>query len=261
MRQTLGLLAALAVSACVPMGEIHQSTAVQERGDDVTRFGDVAFRELAPGVWQHTTYLDLPGIGPVPSNGLLVVDFDNTLLIDTAWTDSQTAQIVAWADGVLEKPIRAAVITHAHKDKMGGIAALHQADIATYAHPLTNEDAPDNGFEPARNVLQFADNGWVQGEQSITLTPLSIYYPGGAHTRDNIVVGVPTAGIVFGGCMIKGTDNATLGNLADADTAAYAQSARNVDAAFPRFDVVAMSHSQPESREAIAHTIALAEEL
>ena len=60
------------LTACVPMGEIHDRAAVQEQVGEVTRFGDVALRELAPGVWQHTTYLDLPGIGPVPSNGLLV---------------------------------------------------------------------------------------------------------------------------------------------------------------------------------------------
>ena len=249
------------LTACVPMGEIHDRAAVQEQVGEVTRFGDVALRELAPGVWQHTTYLDLPGIGPVPSNGLLVVDGEATLLVDTAWTEPQTAQIVAWADGVLEKPIRAAVITHAHKDKMGGIAALHQANISTYAHPLTNEDAPGNGFQPARNVLTFGGNGWLSGDQVAFLDPLEIYFPGGAHTRDNITVAVPAAGIAFGGCMIKGTESETLGNLADADVNAYARSARNFGAAFPDYAVIAMSHSQPEGREAIAHTVALAEEL
>ena len=253
---------AASLSACVPMGEIHDRTAMQEReGADVTRFGDVAFRKIAPDVWQHTTYLDLPGIGPVPSNGLLVVDGEETLLVDTAWTDPQTSQILAWADGVLGKPVRAAIITHAHKDKMGGIAAVHQADIATYAHPLTNADAPANGFEPARHDLVFGADGWLSNPQADNFVPLAIYYPGGAHTRDNITVGIPAARVAFGGCMIKGTDSKTLGNLADANTEAYAQSARNFAAAFPGFEIVAMSHSQPEGREAIAHTVELAEKL
>ena len=261
MRPLLAAIPAILLAACIP-GEIHAPVTVQEsRGADVSRFGDVAFREIAPGIWQHTTYLDLPGIGPVPSNGLLVVDGEETLLVDTAWTDAQTAQVLAWADGVLGKPVRAAIVTHAHKDKMGGIAALHQADIATFAHPMTNADAPANGFEPARHTLDFAGNGFLTGAQAENFSPLVIFYPGGAHTRDNITVGIPAAGLAFGGCMIKGSDAETLGNLADADIDAYARSARNFASAFPDVPIIAMSHSQPEGREAIAHTIELAEKL
>ena len=204
VRPLLAAIPAILLAACIP-GEIHAPVTVQEsRGADVCRFGDIAFREIAPGIWQHTTYLDLPGIGPVPSNGLLVVDGEETLLVDTAWTDAQTAQVLAWADGVLGKPVRAAIVTHAHKDKMGGIAALHRADIATFAHPMTNADAPANGFEPARHTLDFADDGFLTGAQAENFSPLVFFYPGGAHTRDNITVGIPAAGLAFGGCMIKG---------------------------------------------------------
>ena len=261
MRNLVALAAVFGHISCVPMSEIRDSTIAQEQvGAEVTRFGDVAFREIAPGVWQHTTYLDLPGIGPVPSNGLLVVDGTKTVLVDTAWTDSQTAQIVAWADGVLAKPIRAAIVTHAHKDKMGGIAALHEAGIDTWAHPLTNELAPANGFEQAKQEFTFDKDGWALGGADAFLG-MAIYYPGGAHTRDNIVVGVPSQRLLFGGCMIKGTDSATLGNLADADIGEYESSALRVERAFPDALFVAMSHSQPEGREALQHTIDLAEEL
>ncbi len=53
------LAAALMLSGCMP-GEIRPTIGQQmETGDQ--RFGDLVFRQLAPNVWQHTSYLDMPG--------------------------------------------------------------------------------------------------------------------------------------------------------------------------------------------------------
>ncbi|WXK59076.1 subclass B1 metallo-beta-lactamase [Parerythrobacter aurantius] len=253
-------IATLLLAACVP-AEIRAPVAQQEAGRDVVRFGEVSFTELAPGVWQHTTYLDLMGFGPVPSNGLLVVDGDATLLVDTAWTDAQTAQILRWAAEVLGKPVRAAVVTHAHQDKMGGIGALDAAGIQSWANPLSNRLAPEEGLLPTSDTLAFDAQGWATGAGAAVLAPLKVYFPGGAHTRDNIVVGLPERGLAFGGCMIKGSDSSTLGNLGDADTAAYAQSVRNFGTAFPDAGLIVMSHSPAEGRRAIQHSLELAEKL
>ena len=79
-------------------GEIRPTIGQQmETGDQ--RFGDLVFRQLAPNVWQHTSYLDMPGFGAVASNGLIVRDGGRVLLVDTAWTDDQTAQILNWIKG------------------------------------------------------------------------------------------------------------------------------------------------------------------
>ena len=228
---------------------------------DARQFGPMRFREIAPGVWQHTSFLDMPGFGAVPSNGLLVVDGDETVLVDTAWTSDQTRALVAWAAGELGRPIRAAVVTHAHGDKMGGMAALHDAGIATYAHAMTNRMAPENDLLPARNDLTFGDDGQLTGPAIPALRPLTIVYPGPGHTHDNIAVGVRSASLAFGGCLIKGSDATSLGNLLDADTARYADSVRRFAAAFPEARLIAMSHSGPDSRKAIARTLKLAEQL
>ena len=51
------------LSGCMP-GEIRPTIGQQmETGDQ--RFGDLVFRQLAPNVWQHTSYLDMPGFGAV----------------------------------------------------------------------------------------------------------------------------------------------------------------------------------------------------
>ena len=261
MRRLAFPIATLLLAACYPTGEIRASVAEQQAGIEAETFGDVSFRELAPGVWQHTSWLDIPFMGPIPSNGLIVVDGESALLIDTAWTDDQTALILRWVEEVKGFPVRAALVTHAHKDKMGGIAALHAAGVDTWANPLTNELAPAEGFEPARNAVAFGADGWATGAATEVFAPLAIYYPGGGHTRDNITVGVRGRDLAFGGCLIKGAASTSLGNLADADTAHYAAAARNFGAAFSQATTIVMSHSQPEGREAIRHTVALAEEL
>ena len=90
-------------------------------------------------VWQHTSYLDMPGFGAVASNGLIVRDGGRVLVVDTAWTDDQTARSSTGSSGEINLPVALAVVTHAHQDKMGGMDALHAAGIATYANALSNQ--------------------------------------------------------------------------------------------------------------------------
>ncbi len=227
----------------------------------IERFGAMRFQQIAPDVWQHTSYLDLPGFGSVPSNGLIVVDGDGAILVDTAWTDDQTAQLLQWAQARLGKPVRVAILTHAHSDKMGGMAALHAANIATYAHETSNAIAPDKGLLPARNALVFDADGELTGARPAAFGPLRVFYPGPGHTRDNITVGIGAASLAFGGCLIKGSDATSLGNLAEADTKNYRAAVARFAAAFPDARIIAMSHSGAQDRAAIARTAKLAADL
>ncbi|WP_240957026.1 MBL fold metallo-hydrolase [Pseudopontixanthobacter vadosimaris] len=223
-------------------------------------FGEVVFSRIADNVVMHTSTLDLPGMGPVRSNGLIVIAGQRSILVDTAWSDAQTRNILDYAADVLGAPVGDAIVTHAHQDKMGGIGALRAAGVTSWAHPLTNSEAIAQEMLPADRALAF-DNGWAIGPAQNRLAPLAIHYPGGGHTSDNIAIGVTGTNIAFGGCLIKGRDAKTLGNLADADVANYASAARSFGAAFPAADTILVSHSPPQDRRAIAHTIALAERL
>ena len=77
---------------------------------------------------------------------MIVRDGGRVLLVDTAWTDDQTAQILNWIKREINLPVALAVVTHAHQDKMGGMDALHAAGIATYANALSNQLAPQEGW-------------------------------------------------------------------------------------------------------------------
>ena len=146
-------------------------------------------------------------------------------------------------------------------DKMGGMDALHTAEIATYAHPMTNSIAPDKRLTPARNVLAFNADGWAALPANGALGSLSVYYPGPGHTDDNITVAIRGTSVAFGGCLIKGSKAKSLGNLAEADLDHYEIAVANFSAAFPDASVIAMSHSGDEDRDAIERTLRLAKEL
>ena len=51
---------------------------------------DLQIYDLAPGVWRHVSWHVLDSGVRYPSNGLLVLDGDGLLLIDTAWGEAPT---------------------------------------------------------------------------------------------------------------------------------------------------------------------------
>jgi len=209
----------------------------------------VAVEPLVPGVWLHTSYRDIPPWGPLPTHGL-VVDVDGRrVLVDTAWTDAQTDEILRWST----PPITAAVVTHAHQDKMGGVPALHAAGVETYAHPLSNVDAPTRGLTPAAHVLSF-DGDAV----SLFDGAFEVFYPGPGHTRDNVVVYLPASRVLFGGCLIRPGDADGLGNTADADVGHWADAVRGVQRRYRDAQVVVPSHGDPGGTELLSHTVDLA---
>lgn len=210
----------------------------------------VVFTQLADNAWMHTSYRNVKPWGLILTNGLLIERDDHSVLIDTAWNDEQTSQIIDWAKKELGKPIKASIHTHAHSDKMGGMAVLHKAGIETYANSLSNELAPSHNLLPANNDLTISAIG-----DQIKWQGLDVLYPGGGHTEDNIVVYDEISNIVFGGCLIRPGSTKTLGNTGDANLDYWSQSAQNVANAFPTASIVIPSHGKPGGREVLTNTI------
>lgn len=214
---------------------------------------DVRFSRLSPSVWMHTSQKEVEGYGLVPANGLIVIDGANSFLVDTAWNDAQTAAILDWAEATLKKPVKAAVFTHAHADKMGGVGIVRKRGVATYALKLSNELAVKRGLSPAEQALELRENGAAQ-----KLGPLTLFYPGAGHTEDNIVVNIEAAGILFGGCLIRPGESDNLGNTGDGDIGHWAEATAAVERQFPNSKIVVPTHGPPAGRELLDHAMALA---
>lgn len=68
---------------------------------------------LAPGIWRHVTYKAMEGWGNVPANGLIVVDGEHAVMIDTPWTPEETAVLLDWLEQNLKPKVEAVVVGHA----------------------------------------------------------------------------------------------------------------------------------------------------
>ncbi len=206
---------------------------------------------LAPNVWLHTTTHPLDGVGFYPANGAIVVDGDSSLLIDTGWSDADAIAILNAWQRTQRPAITRAVATHFHFDRTGGIRALAARGIPTYGNPLTIGLALDNGLPAPRPLHDLQ-------KTPQRLAGVELFYPGPAHTLDNIVAWIPESRVLFGGCMLKSTTENDLGNLGDALVAAWPASARRVAHHYSAARHIIPGHGTANGN-ALSHTIALAD--
>lgn len=225
--------------------------------DDAVELPAPSLEKIADNVWIHKSYADVPPWGPILSQGLVVKTEGGVALVDTAWTDEETKTLLSLIEEAAGGLPDIAIVTHAHRDKMGGMKTLQENGIGGRAHPLTNEDAPARGLRKTMfSILDKSDKDellGVEGEDGVV-----VYYPGAGHTRDNIVVYYAPAKVLFGGCLIRPGDARDLGNTADGDVAHWAQAVRNVAETFPEAEIVIPTHGPMGGRELLDHTIDLA---
>jgi metallo-beta-lactamase class B len=86
------------------------------------------------------------------------------------------------------------------------------------------------------------------------------YYPGHGHSADNIVIWFPKEKILYGGCFIKSTATATLGNVADADLAEWPLSIERTIKKFNHPAYVIPGHLSWENNKGLEHTLKLLQE-
>ncbi len=206
--------------------------------------------QLTPTVWIHTTTHVLDGVGYYPANGAIVIDRNESLLIDTGWSDAYADDIVTEWDRLRKPPISRALVTHFHSDRVGGIGALRKRGIPSFGNPLTIGLALDAGL-PAPRPLHEVE------KRTQKLGTVEVFYPGAGHTLDNVVAWIPSDAVLFAGCLVKSTTAPDLGNVADADLGAYPATLRRVAHAYsPR--CVVPGHGTIAG-DSLAHTIALAD--
>ena len=85
-----------------------------------------------------------------------------------------------------------------------------------------------------------------------------VFFPGVAHTADNITVYFPDDKVLFAGCIVKGAKDTTLGNTADGDVAAYPAAVSALIARYPEVKTVVTTHSDPGGIELMQHTLDIA---
>ncbi len=240
------------LAACT-LAPTSQHGLAQEGGNP-----DLALEKIAEDVWIHKSYETIEPWGLILSQGLIVKDDNELIVIDTAWSNADTERLLDLIDEQIFNGPGTLVPTHAHADKMGGMDTVNKRNWVTLAFELTNEAATKRGLTPARDSVPYFDYQ-RGGPASWEVGRIQFFYPGPGHTRDNIVAYDPKTKVLFGGCLIRPDESNSLGSTADADIAAWADTVRRVAAEFPDAEIIIPSHGAPGGRDLLDHTIALAE--
>jgi metallo-beta-lactamase class B len=213
---------------------------------------DVLFlQRLTSNAFVHTSYSHVENWGNIASNGLILLDGKNAFLFDTPMDDSVTQQLVTLIEEKWGYQLAGFVPNHWHNDCTAGLDQMHKKNIPTYGNAITNK-------------LLFDKNEPMLGhtfEDSLVLAPgnlkILLYFPGEAHTSDNIVVWIPTEKILFGGCMVKSMEAKTMGNVADANLTAWPLTIGHLQQLFQTARFVIPGHGAYGGTELFNHTLEL----
>jgi metallo-beta-lactamase class B VIM len=236
------LIAAFVLSACG--GAEAPAPKIEKPADNfLTQLQTdypVTLSKIADNVWVHTTNYNLPGQSPIPVNGLVVVDGDEVILVDGAWGELATLSLLEKVKSETGKMPSKMIVTHHHADRTAGVDAAEWRGLQIFTHPDTPQLAARAGFPaPDTSVAALKDP-----KSRTKVGSLEIAYPGHGHAQDNLVVYIPSAGVLYAGCAVRGAGVKTLGNTEDANLAKWAESLKWVKATYPKATVVVPGHGK-----------------
>lgn len=241
------LLGICSISMTACSNKITES--VLESGTTDSDF--VQLTKINDNVWVHTTYYDYNGFR-TESNGLLILTAKGLVLVDTPWTNEQTKELIKLTKEKFKQEVIAAIITHAHIDRIGGIKTLLENKIDVKSTLLTAQRAEELGYDKPNPSIVNDDAILEFGEMK-----LEVYFPGEGHTIDNIVVWLPNDKILFGGCILKSIESISIGNTDDANIEQWPSSIENLINKFPSPTVIIPGHGTWGDKEIYTHTLNL----
>lgn len=246
------LITALVLAACsgadapAPKAEDNFLTKIQ------TDY-PVTLSKIADNVWVHTTNYKLPGQSPIPVNGLVVVDGEEVTLVDGAWGELATLSLIESVKAETGKPVTKMIVTHHHADRTAGVDAAEYAGVQIFTHPDTPTLAAKAGW-PAPNTSVAS---LKEPKSRTKVGNIEVAYPGPGHAEDNLVVYVPSAKVLYGGCAVRGAESKTLGNVADANMMAWPESLQWTKAVYKDATIVVPGHGKGANLSLIDATLAL----
>lgn len=218
--------------------------------NEVYRSDLLSVKKINDHLFVHISYLNTNSYGLVPCNGMVYIDGDEAIVFDTPVDNDSADDLIGWLSQSMSLKVKAVVITHFHKDCLGGIQRFHEQGIDSYASELTIELANKTNEELPR--LSFDDNL----ELTVGTNQIITRFFGEGHTKDNVVGYIEAEQALFGGCLIKST-KAGKGNLADANTQDWAASVQKIRKTYPDLKVVVPGHGNYGGIELLDYTIGL----
>ena len=201
----------------------------------------------------------------------------DVLIVSSHIDTVKNLEMLSWIKFELNPKKIFALNTHFHADGTGGNEAFKTAGVEIWSSQLTNtlytqraasmqpgtagmlkdEDHKRNTLE-RKNV--FADHLFDHSkppEWGIDQNEVKVFYPGPAHSVDNIVVLLSEQKILFGGCMVRALEF-DIGNTKDANLKTYEASLKNVSKLKP--ETIIPGHGTVGGVELIDHSVKMVRE-
>ena len=212
---------------------------------------DIFLVRISPHALVHVSWFSSEEFGRFSSNGLIVHNNGEALLFDTPMSDVMTKELVTYINTELNLKITGFIPNHFHNDCTEGMDVLHEMGVTSFAGFLTNEILKANGLEAASRSF----------DESLSLSlgemKVECFYPGAAHSPDNIIAWVPSEKILFGGCMVKSNQSTGLGNIADADLKLWPQTIEKIISSYPDAEIVIPGHGNFGDKSLLMHSLKL----
>lgn len=209
---------------------------------------ELKIEQLTENTFLHVSYLKTEDFGNVACNGMIVVDGNEAIIVDTPADDATSAALIDWIKHNLKCESIGIVVTHFHVDCLGGLDEFHSRNIPSYASEKTIALAKSNQRTLPEN--DFSDSLEIQ----VGTKTMTVRFVGEGHTIDNVVCYVPSEKVLFGGCLIKSMGSGK-GNLEDANTKDWSRTAENVRSHFGDAEIVVPGHGKPGGQELLYYTI------
>lgn len=212
---------------------------------------DIEMVKLDSGVYQHISYIQSDRWGRVGANGLLVRTEAGVIVIDTPWNNEQSNDLINWIRENWQQEVITIVVCHSHDDCAGGLMAFHQNGSESFGLKLTKQLLDEADLASPTHI--FSDSLVLHMQN----TDIELFYPGAAHSSDNIVVWLPSKKILFGGCAVKPISHRGLGNTSDADLEAWP---RTIEVLLDRYvdaRIVVPGHGVAGGINCLNHTLSL----
>jgi len=218
-----------------------------------TPTSDLKISHLTGDFYVYTTYNDFDGY-KFPSNSMYLVTDEGVVMFDTPWDTTCFQPLLDSIWNRHQKQVVLAISTHYHDDRTAGLEFLKQKGVKTYTSKLTY----DLSVTYNENQAEFYfvnDTLFTVGNYQF-----ETYYAGEGHTKDNIVIWFAKEKILYGGCLIKSTENNNLGNIADANLNEWETTVRKIMRKYPKPKYVIPGHFGWASNKGLKHTVKLLRE-
>lgn len=238
------LIISVFLMSCQPQKTTQNTDAIVYKSDDLI------IKQLTPNTYQHISFLQTETFGNVPCNGMIVINNNESIVVDTPVNDKTSYELINWISKDKNAKIIAVVPTHFHDDCLGGLTAFEKSNIPSYANTKTIELAKAN----AMNIPQNGFNDTMTlpiGSIKIDLT-----FFGEGHTRDNIVAYIENDEVLFGGCLVKEL-NAGKGYLGDANVNEWSKTIEKISDYYPNLQLVIPGHGNVGNKELLNFTVQL----